>query len=86
MSQEYQQLVLEETSKPLVTITTHKRLYRYNRLPFGITTAPAIFRRTMENLLQRIDGVPVYLDDILVTGQTLADHLTSLEEVLRRLF
>ena len=39
----------------------------------------------METLLQGIDGVSVYIDDILVTGSTLEEHLRNLEEVLRRL-
>ena len=39
----------------------------------------------METLLQGIDGVSVYIDDILVTGSTLEEHLRNLEEVLHRL-
>jgi hypothetical protein len=39
----------------------------------------------MENLLQGIPGVTVYVDDILITGATEEEHLKSLEEVLRRL-
>ena len=39
----------------------------------------------MENLLQGIEGVVVYLDDILVTGRSEEDHLRALEAVLRRL-
>ena len=52
MSQAYQQLALDEQSKPFVTTNTHKGLFQYNRLPFGVSAAPAIFQRTMENLLQ----------------------------------
>ena len=37
----------------------------------------------IESLLQGIDGVVVYLDDILVTGSTEETHLKALEEVLR---
>ena len=38
-----------------------------------------------ESLLQGLDGVVVYLDDILVTGSSEEAHLRALEEVLRRL-
>ena len=85
MSQAYQQLELDDNSKKYVVINTHKGLYRYNRLPFGIASAPGIFQRVMESLVQGIPGVVVYLDDILVTGKTEEEHLRSLEEVLKRL-
>ena len=48
----YLQIPLDEASQKLVTINTHKGLYKYNRLPFGIAAAPSIFQRTMENILQ----------------------------------
>lgn len=38
----YQQIPLDESSKKLVVINTHKGLYQYNRLPFGVASAPAI--------------------------------------------
>ena len=59
MSQAYQQLDLEEGSKMFTTINTHKGLYQYNRLPFGVSSAPGIFQHTMENLLQGIPQVVV---------------------------
>ena len=46
-------------------------LYHFNRLPFGVASAPAIFRRTMETLLHGLRGVSIYLDDILITGATV---------------
>ena len=69
----------------MTTINTHKGLYRYNRLPFGVSAAPAIFQRTIETLLQGVPNVSVYLDDILVTGKTDTKHLEHLSEVLTRL-
>ena len=44
----YQQILLEEQSKEYTTINTHKGLYCYNRLPFGVASAPSIFQRTMK--------------------------------------
>lgn len=85
MSHAYQQIVMDDNSKKYLTVNTHKGLFTYNRLPFGVSSAPAIFQRTMEGLLQDIPGVVVYLDDILVTGVTQESHLKTLDEVLVRL-
>ena len=66
-------------------INTHRGLFRYTRLPYGVSSAPGLFQKAMEQLLRGIPGVAVYIDDILVTGSTEADHLRSLEEVLKHL-
>lgn len=77
-----QRVVLDEHSKEFVTINTHKGLYRPNRLPFGVASAPSMFQRIMENILQGLPGVCVYIDDILVSGKTTEEHLRNLEAVL----
>ena len=81
----YQQLPLDEPSWKFVFINTHKGLFRYTKLPFGISSAPGIFQRVVESLLQGIPGVVSYIDDILITGRTEAEHLAALDEVLSRL-
>ena len=82
LSQAYQQLRLDSDSKKYVVVNTHKGLFRYTRLPFGISSAPGIFQRVMESLLQGIPGVVVYIDDILLTGSSQEEHLKALEKVL----
>ena len=81
----YQQLVLDEESRKYVVINTHQGLFQYNRLPFGVSSAPGIFQRTMETLLQAIPGVVFYLDDILITGRNEQEHLSNLDKVLTKL-
>ena len=81
----YQQMALDEDSSTLVTINTHRGLYQYTRLPFGVASAPTIFQRVMDTVLQGLPKVICYLDDILVTGGTDEEHLCHLEQVLQRL-
>ena len=54
-------------------------------MSFGVAAAPSIFQRTIETLLQGIPHVSIYLDDILVTGTSEAEHLETLDQVLNRL-
>ena len=85
LSQAYQQLPLADESKKYVVINTHKGLFRYTRLPFGISSAPGIFQRVMENILQGISNVIVYLDDILLSSATESEHIQLVDQVLERL-
>ena len=81
----YQQIPLDEESKEYTTINTHKGLYWYNHLPFGVASALSMFQWTIENILQGIPHVCVYIDDILMTGETEDEYLRNLKEVLTRL-
>lgn len=67
-----------------MTINTHKGLYRYNRLPYGVASSPGIFQRTLENVVQGIPNVLVRVDDILITDRIRKEHLNTLSEVLSR--
>ena len=67
LSQAYLQLTLDEDSRDYVTINTHKGLFRYTRLPYGLAVAPSIFQRTLECVLAGIPRVCIFMDNILVT-------------------
>ena len=85
LSQAYLQLQLEPESQKYCTINTHQGLYHFNRLPFGISSAPAIFQKIMDTILQGIPRTLCYIDDILVTGANDEEHLKNLAEVFERL-
>jgi hypothetical protein len=85
LSQAYLQCPLDNESRKMCTISTHKGLFMYNRIPYGIASAPSIFQRIMEQTLQGLPGVIVFLDDILVTGSNHTEHLARLREVCKRL-
>ena len=81
----FHQLLLDDQSRPLTTFTTHCGLYRFKRLPFGISCAPEIFQRVVTDLLSGLPGVVVYIDDVLVYGRNRAEHDARLASVLERL-
>ena len=54
-------------------------------MPFGAASAPAVFQQMMHTVLQAFPKVLCYLDDILVTGTSKAEHLDNLEKMLLRL-
>ena len=76
---------MDEKSQEFLTINTHKGLYRYTRLPFGVSSAPSIFQATMDQILQGVKSMICYLDDILVSGANEVEHIQNLEVVLQRL-
>ena len=85
LNQAYLQLNLRPQDHEILVLNTHKGLYKPTSLMFGVSPAPAIFQRIMEQILHGIPEVEVFIDDILVTGKTTAKHLCNLEEVLKRL-
>jgi len=85
LSHAYQQVLLDNESRKYVTINTHKGLYRYTRLPFGVSSAPAMFQNVMDQVLQGLPATGDFIDDLYVTGRNTAEHLQNLENVLSRL-
>jgi hypothetical protein len=85
LSQAYLQLPIDDASKPYLVINTHQGLYMYNRLPFGVASAPAIFQKTMDSVLQGIQGVLCYIDDILISSKDEESHLNTLAQIFTQL-
>ena len=83
----YWQVGMAPDSQEKTAFTTNTGLYEFTVMPFGLCNAPATFQWLMENVLAGLarDKCLVYLDDILVIGQTFEEHLTNLREVFSRL-
>ena len=79
------QIELAQESAKLTTFITPYGRFCFNRLPFGITSAPEHFQRRMSEVLQGLNGVVCLVDDILVYGNTKEQHDTHLMAVLQRI-
>ena len=78
------QIPLHPVSCKLTTFITPFGRYCFKRLPFGISSAPEIFQQKMLETLQGLEGVEVFMDDILVYGTSTEQHDARLEKVLQR--
>lgn len=76
---------LHPESRGVTTFMTNRGLMRFKRLTFGINSAPEIFQRIMCEMLAGIDGVVVYIDDVVVWGKTREEHDERLAKVLAAL-
>jgi len=81
----YTQLRLDKASQDLLVMNTHKGLYKYKNLVYGVASAPSIFQHTMDTILQGIPKTYCYLDDILVQGGSYDECLRIVNQVLSRL-
>ena len=79
------QVPLDEESKKCTTINTHEGLYHFNYLPLGTSASPAIFQNFICKILNNIDSIVIYQDDILLMTETIEHHNAMLDKVLNTL-
>lgn len=83
----YYQIAMAEEDKEKTAFICPLGFFQFERMPQGITGAPATFQRLMEKAVgdMHLLQVIVYLDDIIVFGRTLEEHEERLLKVLDRL-
>ena len=79
------QIGLSPESATLTTFITPFGRFCFNRLPFGISSAPEHFQKRISQVLEETDGALCQMDDILVFGKTTEEHDKHLEATLHKL-
>uniref|UniRef100_A0A1A8CXN4 Gypsy retrotransposon integrase-like protein 1 n=1 Tax=Nothobranchius kadleci TaxID=1051664 RepID=A0A1A8CXN4_NOTKA len=79
------QVPLSPESAHYTTFITPFGRFYFNRLPFGIASAPEHFQRRMSVILNGLPGVVCHMDDILIWGQDQQEHNARLHTVLNKL-
>ena len=83
----YWQVEMRTEDREKTAFVTHRGMFQFRVMPFGLCNAPGTFERLMEIIMRGLQwrSCLVYLDDIIVFSATLAEHRERLEEVLQRL-
>ena len=79
------QIQLAPESSKLTTFITPFGRFAFNRLPFGITSAPEYFQRKMSEILSGLEGVVCLIDDVLIYGNTEEQHHQRLKAALTKI-
>lgn len=84
LSSGYHQIPITEESKHLTAFVTPDGHFEYNRMPFGLCNAPAVFQRMIHKVLnpKKIPGVLTYMDDIIIASKTVKEGMERLTLVL----
>jgi hypothetical protein len=77
---------VHEDDKKKTAFSTGQGLWQFTIMLFGLCNASATFERLMETVLGGLtyDSCLVYLDDVIVIGRTLEEHLLNLRKVFQR--
>ena len=83
----YWQIGVAPADKDKTTFTSHRGLYRFKRMPFGLMSAPATFQRAIDVIIStvRFKCALTYLDDIVIYFPSFEQHILDLTMVLRLL-
>jgi len=85
LSSAFLQIPVDEETSNLLTLNTHKGLFRVRRLCPGLSSAPAVFMRVISSVLGGMEGVVVYMDDVLIQAADLPTMWDRVRAVMQRL-
>lgn len=79
------QIPLAKESALYTTFITPFGRYYFNRLPFGISSAPEHFQnRMVTEVTEGLEGVACHMDDVLIWGSSQVEHDARVHVVLER--
>ena len=83
----YWQVEISNQDREKTAFCTPDGLFEFNVMPFGLCNAPATFQRLMDAVLAGLqwNSCLVYLNDVIIPGKDLDDHLHNIQVVLERL-
>ena len=82
---DFHQILLSEESRHITTFLTHRGLYRYKPLLFGVMSTPEKYHQIIRDVLRGCEGVANIADDLIIHGKNTEEHDVRLFAVLDRL-
>jgi len=82
----YYQLQVCPADRPKTAFVCHRGKFQFNRMPFGVRNAPAVFQELMDQILRNErEFCSPYMDDVVIYSMCWEDHVRHIRRVLERL-
>jgi len=83
----YWQVPVSPGDRDKATFVCHSGLFRYRRMSFGLTNAPATFLRTLDRILSGFKwrSCLVYLDEVIIFSKDMESHMVHVDRILSAL-
>lgn len=85
MKNGFHQIPVSEDSRKYLAFVTPDAHYQWIKMPFGICTGPSVFQRAISRAVEHLKFLLVYIDDILIPFNTIAQGLDYLEQTISTL-
>jgi transposase InsO family protein len=81
----YHQVPIKEEHRWKTAFLTHRGLFEYKTMPFGLKTAPALFQQFMDKVLGglRWTAALCYIDDVIIFSDSVEEHAEHVRKILK---
>ncbi|XP_023307568.2 uncharacterized protein K02A2.6-like, partial [Lucilia cuprina] len=80
----YMQIEVDDSTKEMLTINTHRGLFTFNRLAPGVKSAPGAFQQAIDTILSGVQYAYPYLDDVIIATPSMEQNKKAVYEVFSR--
>lgn len=85
----YYSVNIKETDRKFLSFQFENKVYHFNRLPFGISTAPFVFTKLMKPVVEKFRKIGIrcviYLDDILIFSRSYEEAKVNTKVIIDQL-
>ncbi len=81
----FYQLDIDENDREKTAFTLPMGHYEYCKVPLGLINSPKFFQRVMQEILDGIKNIRIFMDDILIFGKNEQEHFQTVKTVLTKL-